>query len=445
LIRQLVDAGTLSNLPGGLKSRGLRIKGDDTPIEPGEWKDVDVPSGSIRDNIMPLPYKEPSQTLLALLNQITNEGRRLGAISDMNISDMSANAPVGTTLALLERTLKPMAAVQARVHYAMKQEFKMLKEIMAEYAPEEYGYEPHRGEISARQLDYAMVDVIPVSDPNSSTMAQRVVQYQAVLQMAQSAPQIYDLPQLHRQMIEVLGVKNADKLVPTRDDAKPTDPVSENMDALVGKPMRAFIYQDHEAHIAAHTSFMQDPTIAQMIGQNPQAQQIMSSLQAHIAEHLGFQYRQQIEDKLGAPLPPPGEELPEQIEVDLSRLVAQAGAQVMQGHQQEAAQKQAQQQQQDPVFQQKQAELQLKGQEVQRKAAKDQQEAQIKQAELQLKAQKNQVDAMLDAEKLKLDQQELELDARKEGVRVAASRRKDNNKLDLELAKMMTEKPKRGE
>jgi len=240
-------------------------------------------------------------------------------------------------------------------------------------------------------------------------------------------------------------VKNADKLVPTRDDAKPTDPVSENMDALVGKPMRAFIYQDHEAHIAAHTSFMQDPQIAQMIGQNPQAQQIMSSLQAHIAEHLGFQYRQQIEDKLGAPLPPPGEELPEQIEVDLSRLVAEAGAQLMQGHQQEAAQKQAEQQQQDPVFQQKQAELQLKGQEVQRKAAKDQQEAQIKQAELQLKAQKNQVDAMLDAEKLKLDQKELELDAQKEGVRVAASRRKDNNKLDLELAKMMTDKPKRGE
>ena len=443
LIRQLVDAGTLANLPGGLKSRGLRIKGDDTPIEPGEFKDVDVPSGSIRDNIMPLPYKEPSQTLLALLNQITNEGRRLGAISDMNISDMSANAPVGTTLALLERTLKPMAAVQARVHYAMKQEFKMLKAIMAEYAPTDYSYEPYRGEMSARQMDYAMVDVIPVSDPNSSTMAQRVVQYQAVLQMAQSAPQIYDLPQLHRQMIEVLGVKNADKLVPTRDDAKPADPVSENMDALVGKPMRAFIYQDHQAHIAAHTSFMQDPQIAQMIGQNPQAQQIMASLQAHIAEHLGFQYRQQIEEKLGAPLPPPGEELPEQIEVDLSRLVAEAGAQLMQSKQQQAAQKQAEQQQQDPVFQQKQAELQIKAQEVQRKAAKDQQETQIKQAELQRKAQKDQIDAVLDAEKLKLDRQELQLDAQKEGVRVAADRRKDNNKLDLEIAKMM-EKPKRG-
>jgi hypothetical protein len=445
LIRQLVDAGTLSNLPGGLKSRGLRIKGDDTPIEPGEWKDVDVPSGSIRDNIMPLPYKEPSQTLLALLNQITTEGRRLGAISDMNISDMSANAPVGTTLALLERTLKPMAAVQARVHYTMKQEFKLLKAIMAEHAPEEYGYQPLRGEISARQLDYMMVDVIPVSDPNSSTMAQRVVQYQAVLQMAQQAPQIYDLPQLHRQMIEVLGVKNADKLVPTREDSKPTDPVSENMDALVGKPIRAFIYQDHKAHIATHTSFMQDPQVAQMIGQNPQAQQIMASLQAHIAEHLGFQYRQQIEEKLGVSLPPPGEQLPEQIEVDLSRLIAEAGVQVTQGNQQEAAQKEAEQQQQDPIFQQKQAELQLKGQDVQRKAAKDQQEAQIKQADLQRRAQKDQVDALIGAEKLKLDQQELQLDAQKEGVHVAQKRRQENNKLDLEIARMMAEKPKRGE
>ena len=430
LIRQLVDAGTLSNLPGGLKSRGLRIKGDDTPIEPGEFKDVDVPSGSIRDNIMPLPYKEPSQTLLALLNQITNEGRRLGAISDMNISDMSANAPVGTTLALLERTLKPMAAVQARVHYAMKQEFKMLKEIMAEYAPQEYGYEPIRGEVSARQMDYAMVDVIPVSDPNSSTMAQRVVQYQAVLQMAQAAPQIYDLPQLHRQMIEVLGVKNADKLVPTKDDAKPTDPVSENMDALTGKPLRAFIYQDHKAHIAAHTSFMQDPSIAAMIGQNPQAKRIMASLQAHIAEHLGFQYRQDIEEKLGAPLPPPGEELPEQIEVELSRLIADAGAQLMQGNKQKAAAQQAQQQAKDPVMQQKQAELQLRAQEVQRKAAKDQQDTQLKQAELQRKAQKDQMDAMLDAEKLKLDRQELQMDAQQDAA-----------KLDLELAKL-SDQPK---
>ena len=381
LIRQLVDAGTLSNLPGGLKSRGLRIKGDDTPIEPGEWKDVDVPSGSIRDNIMPLPYKEPSQTLLALLNQITTEGRRLGAISDMNISDMSANAPVGTTLALLERTLKPMAAVQARVHYAMKQEFKMLKAIMAEYAPVEYNYQPARGEVTARQADYMMVDVIPVSDPNSSTMAQRVVQYQAVLQMAQSAPQIYDLPQLHRQMIEVLGVKNADKLVPTSEDANPTDPVSENMAALVGKPVKAFIYQDQDAHITTHMSFMKDPMVAQMIGQNPQAQQIMASLQAHIAEHLAFKYRKQIEERLGVELPPPGEELPEEIEVNLSRLVADAGQQLTQANQQQAAQQKAQQQQQDPMFQLQQQELQVKAQEVQRKAAKDQVDAQLQQKE----------------------------------------------------------------
>jgi len=437
LIRQLVDAGTLANLPGGLKARGLRIKGDDTPIEPGEFKDVDVPSGSIRDNIMPLPYKEPSQTLLALLNQITNEGRRLGAISDMNISDMSANAPVGTTLALLERTLKPMAAVQARVHYAMKQEFKLLKAIMSEHAPEEYAYEPMRGEVTARVADYMAVDVIPVSDPNSSTMAQRVVQYQAVLQMSQSAPQIYDLPQLHRQMIEVLGVKNADKLVPTEDDAKPTDPVSENMDALVGKPMKAFIYQDHEAHIATHQSFMQDPQIMQMIGQNPQAKPIMAALQAHIAEHLGFNYRKQMEEKLGAPLPPPGEELPEQVEVNLARLVADAGKQLTQQHQQQAAQQQAQQKAQDPVVQMQQAEIQIKQQEVQRKAAKDQLDAQMKQAELELKARDQMQDAQMDQAELALKQQELQIDAQKAGVKMAAERRRDNAKADLDVLKAM--------
>ena len=432
-----MDAGTLSNLPGGLKARGLRIKGDDTPIEPGEFKDVDVPSGSIRDNIMPLPYKEPSQTLLALLNQITQEGRRLGAISDMNISDMSANAPVGTTLALLERTLKPMAAVQARVHYAMKQEFRLLKKIMEEYAPAEYGYEPIRGAVTARQADYAMVDVIPVSDPNSSTMAQRVVQYQAVLQMSQSAPQIYNLPQLHRQMIEVLGVKNADKLVPTKDDAKPTDPVSENMDALVMKPMKAFIYQDHEAHIAAHTAFMQDPMIAQTIGQNPQAQPIMAALQAHIAEHLGFQYRKQVEEKLGAPLPAPNAELSEEMEVNLARVIAQAGAQLTQENQQKAAQQQAQEQAQDPLFQMKQAELQLKGQEEQRKAQKDQADIQLKAAELERKTNKDQADMMIEAEKLKLEEQELQIDAQKAGAKLAADRRKDNTKLDLDILKTM--------
>ena len=400
IIRQLVDAGTLANLPGGLKSRGLRIKGDDTPIEPGSFRDVDVPSGSIRDNIMPLPYKEPSQVLLQLLKDITTEGRRLVAVSDMNISDMSANAPVGTTLALLERTLKPMAAVQARVHYAMKQEFKMLKMLMVEYAPTEYAYVPTRGDVSAKQSDYTMIDVIPISDPNSSTMAQRVVQYQAVLQMSQTAPQIYDLTQLHRQMIEVLGVKNAEKLVPTKDDLKPVDPVSENMAALQGKPMKAFIYQDHEAHIATHMAFMQDPVVAQMIGQNPQAKQIMAGLQAHIAEHLGYKYRQDIEAKLGVELPLPNENLPEEIEVNLSKLVAEAAQQLTQQNVQEAAQKQAMAKAQDPVIQMQQAELQIKAQEVQRKAEKDKADIALQQAEQQRKSKKDEADAMLEAVKI---------------------------------------------
>jgi hypothetical protein len=439
LIRQLVDAGTLANLPGGLKSRGLRIKGDDSPISPGEWKDVDVPSGVIRDNIMPLPYKEPSQTLLQLLNQITTEGRRLGAISDMNISDMSANAPVGTTLALLERTLKPMAAVQARVHYAMKLEFKMLKAIMAEEAPTEYEYQPSRGEVSARQSDYALVDVIPVSDPNSSTMAQRVVQYQAVLQMSQQAPQIYNLPQLHRQMIEVLGVKNADKLVPTEDDARPTDPVSENMNVLTGTPVKAFLIQDHEAHIVTHQSFMKDPMIAGAIGQNPQAQQMMAALNAHIAEHLGFRYRAQLQEKLGVELPPPNAELPEDIEVHLASLIAEGAKQLTAQHEQEAAQQAAQQQQQDPVFQMQQAELQVKQQEVQRKAQKDQADMQIKQGELQRKMQKDQTDASIDMEQIAIAKQELEIDAQKAGAKLAADRRTANTRLDLDLMKAQSE------
>jgi hypothetical protein len=400
LIRQLVDAGTLANLPGGLKSRGLRIKGDDTPISPGEFRDVDVPSGSIRDNIMPLPYKEPSQTLLALLNQITEEGRRLGAISDMNISDMSANAPVGTTLALLERTLKPMAAVQSRVHYTMKQEFKLLKALIAEYAPEEYSYLPDRANSKAKKSDYAVVDVIPVSDPNSSTMAQRVVQYQAVLQMAQQAPQIYDLPQLHRQMIEVLGVKNADKLVPVTDDIKPTDPVSENMSALVGKPVKAFIYQDHDAHIATHQSFMQDPQIMAFIGQNPAAQQIMGALMAHVAEHIAFSYRQQIENALGVPMPAPNAELSEEMEVKLASLMAEAAQQNTQQKQAAAAQQAAQQQAQDPIMQMQMQELQLKAAEQQRKGQKDQTEMALGAARLQLDARKAKSTEVLEAARI---------------------------------------------
>jgi hypothetical protein len=395
LIRQLVDAGTLSNLPGGLKSRGLRIKGDDTPISPGEFRDVDVPSGSIRDNILPMPYKEPSQTLLALLNRITDEGRRLAAISDMNISDMSAQAPVGTTLALLERTLKPMAAVQARVHYAMKQEFKLLKEIIAENAPTEYEYDTTDNNPRARQQDYEMVEVIPVSDPNSSTMAQRVVQYQAVHQLSTTAPQIYDLPYLHRQMIEVLGVKNADKIIPMDEDMKPRDPVSENMAFLNGKPTKAFIYQDHDAHIAVHTAMMQDPLMMAQVGQNPQAQKMMAEIQAHISEHLAFAYRKKVEEQLGVPMPNPDEDLPEDVEVALSRMVAMAAQQVLGQSKQQAQAQQAQQAAQDPIVQMQQAELQIKQAEVQRKAKKDEADALLRAKQLELQAQKQMADEEL--------------------------------------------------
>tara|TARA_R110000868_G_scaffold25246_7_gene98539 strand:- start:2582 stop:5017 length:2436 start_codon:yes stop_codon:yes gene_type:complete len=411
LIRQLIDAGSLANLPGGLKSKGLRIKGDDTPIAPGEFRDVDVASGTVRDNIMPLPYKEPSQTLLALLNQVTDEARRLGAISDMKISDMSANAPVGTTLALLERTLKTMSAVQARVHASMKQEFKLLATIIRDSAPEEYEFDPAQGDRRAKRADYSMVEVIPVSDPNSSTMAQRIMQYQAAIQLAQGAPQIYDLPQLHRQMLEVLGIKNAEKLVPVEDDMKPRDPVSENMAFLTGKPTKAFLVQDHEAHIAVHTSMMQDPVMMAQIGQSPQAAAMQAAIMSHVSEHLAFVYRKKIEDQLGGALPPPDEDLPADVEVGLSQLVAQAAKQVLGQSQQQAAQQQAQQQAQDPMVQMQQQELQIKQQELQLK----QQAAQIKQMESQAKltldTQKMQGDFAARADELKLKEKQVAIDA----------------------------------
>ena len=398
LIRQLVDAGTLANLPGGLKTRGLRIKGDDTPISPGEFRDVDIPSGALKDNVMPLPYKEPSMVLSGLLDKITEEGRRLGAISDMNISDMSANAPVGTTLALLERTLKTMSAVQARVHFSMKEEFKLLKNIIRDYTPPEYSYTPDfTSDRKVKQADYDMVEVIPVSDPNSSTMAQRIMQYQAVIQLASTAPQIYNLPNLHRQMIEILGIKNGEDLVPVEDDEKPRDPISENMSVLKGKPVKAFIYQDHDAHIATHNAFMQDPMIMQQMGQNPQAQMLMASMQAHIAEHLGFSYRKQIEDRMGVHMPAPDAEMPPEVEVQLSRMVAQASQQLLQIHQGQAAQQQAQQVAQDPLIQMQQAELQIKQQDVQRKTQKDQTDAQIAQQKLQLERDRIGVDANIRA------------------------------------------------
>jgi len=400
LIRQLVDAGTLSNLPGGLKSRGMRVKGDDTPIAPGEFRDVDVPSGTIKDNVMTLPYKEPSSTLLTLLNQITEEGRRLGSIGEMKVSDMSANAPVGTTLALLERQLKTMSAVQARVHNSMKQEFKLLKNIIRDYAPEEYDYDPEKGNRQAKREDYDIVEVIPVSDPNSSTMAQRIMQYQAVIQLAAQAPQIYDLPNLHRQMIEVLGVRNADKLVPTSDDQTPKDPISENMAFLNGKPTKAFIYQDHDAHIAAHQSFMQDPMIAQTIGQNPMAQKIQAAAMAHIAEHLAFNYRKKVEEQIGVPIPAPDSQLPEDVEVELSRLVAQGSAQLLQANQAQAQQQQAQQTAQDPLVQMQQQELQIKQMEAQAKAQKMQADTQIAQAKLQLETQRMQGTQEIERERI---------------------------------------------
>ena len=394
LIRQLVDAGTLSNLPGGMKTKGMRVKGDDTPIAPGEFRDVDVASGTIRDNIMALPYKEPSQVLLALLNQITEEGRRLGSISDMNISDMGANAPVGTTLALLERQLKTMSAVQARVHYSMKQEFKLLKDIIRDYTPEDYNYTPEGGDRKAKQADYDLVEVIPVSDPNSSTMAQRIMQYQAVIQLAQSAPQIYNLPHLHRQMIEVLGVKNADKLVPIDDDQKPRDPISENMAFLNGKPTKAFIYQDHEAHIAVHSTFMQDPMIAASIGQSPMAAQMQAAIQAHIAEHLGYAYRMKIQERLGAPLPTPDVELSPELEVQLSRVVAQAAQQLLTINKAQAAQQQAQQQAQDPILQMQMQELQIKKQDADTKARKADADIALNREKLALEADKGGIDPL---------------------------------------------------
>jgi hypothetical protein len=405
LIRQLVDAGTLSNLPGGFKTRGLRVKGDDTPISPGEFRDVDVPSGSIKDNLMTLPYKEPSQVLYSLLGTIVEEGRRFASAGDMKVADMSANAPVGTTLAILERTLKVMSAIQARVHYSMKQELGLLKDIIRDYTPEEYGYEPVDGRPRAKKTDYELVTVIPVSDPNAATMAQKIVQYQAVLQLAQGAPQIYNLPQLHRQMLDVLGIRNAQKLIPLPDDQTPKDPITENMDVITNKPLKAFIYQDHEAHLMAHQNFLQDPQTAAMIGQNPMAQAIQGALQAHMSEHFAFKYRQQIEQQLGAPLPyiKEGEDqepIGEEYEVQLSRLVAQASSQLLQQNQAQAAQQQAQEQMQDPIIQMQMQELEIKREDSKRKAAKDMMDIDVERERIQLERERMEGTLQIEGTKL---------------------------------------------
>ena len=409
LIRQLVDAGTLSNLPGGLKSRGLRIKGDDTPIQPGEFRDVDVPSGSIRDNILPLPYKEPSQVLFALFQQIVEEGRAFASSGDMNVSDMSAQAPVGTTLAILERTLKVMGAVQARMHFTMRQEFKLLKVIIADYTPDEYEYEPVDGSRKAKKSDYDKVDVIPVSDPNASTMAQKIVQYQSALQLAQSAPQLYDLPLLHRQMLEVLGIKNANKLIPTEDDVKPIDPVQENMNLLTMKPVKAFLEQNHQAHIAVHMAAIQDPKIQMMMQGNPQAQAIMASAMAHVNEHIAFEYRLQVEKSMGFSLPPMEDKheehqpVPKEMADQIAIAAAQASQQLLQQNKQEAAQQAAQQKAQDPIVQMQQQELQLKMQ------------------EFQLKQQKQQIDAAAKADQLEIEKARIEAQMQIAAMQVSAT------------------------
>jgi len=452
ILRQLVDAGSLSNLPGGFKARGMRVKGDDTPIAPGEWRDVDVPAGTMRDNFLPLPYKEPSQVLAALMDKIIEEGRRFAGAADLQISDMSAQAPVGTTLAILERTLKVMSAVQARIHYSFKEELRLLRDIIRDYTPETYTYDPVVGAPSAKKSDYDNVDVIPVSDPNAATMAQKITQYQAVLQLAQQAPQIYNMPKLHRQMLDVLGIKNASQLVQLPEDMKPQDPITENQNILMMKPVKAFLYQDHQAHIAVHMAAMQDPKIMQLIGQNPQAQNMQSAMQAHISEHIAYEYRKQMEAEMGIDLPfHPDEDdqdqigMPPEIEVRVSQLAAKASSVILQRDTQEMQAKQAQQAQQDPIVQMQMQELQLKAQEVAIKKAKMQADAagkadQIEIEKQRIAAQKEiaamQVGAKAQGEKLNLSAKQ-----HLEGVKIGVDIAKTKDQLKLQ-AKQAQAQPK---
>jgi len=435
IMRQLVDAGTLSNLPGGLKTKGLRVKGDDTPIAPGEFRDVDVASGTLRDNILPLPYKEPSQTLFQLLGQIIQEGRSFASAGDINVSDMSTQAPVGTTLAILERTLKISTAVQARLHYAMRIEFRLLKAIIADYTPEDYSYVPEDGTPSVKRSDYDQVDIIPVSDPNAATMAQKITQYQAVIQLAQQAPQLYDLPLLHRQMIEILGVKNAAKLVPTEDDETPTDPVTENQNILMGKPVKAFIEQDHEAHIAVHMAAAQDPKIQQLVGMSPMAQAIQAAGAAHINEHVALAYRKQIEAKLGVSLPTEeqNKKMPPELAARVAQMAAQASQKLLAQNQQEAAQQQAQQQAEDPVLQLQKMELQIKQDELKRKALKDTADAAAKADQLEIERLRieatKEIAGLQAGAKIRTDTQKLQANTEIEGVRLGAQIAKDRREM----------------
>lgn len=417
LLRQLVDAGTLSNLPGGLKSRGLRIKGDDTPIMPGEFRDVDVPGGTIRDNISFLPYKEPSNVLYQLMGDIVEEGRRFASAGDVKAADMNAEAPVGTTLALLERAMKVMSAVQARLHASMRVELRILTHVVRDFGPDQYPYATKGEPIVPEDFD-DRVDIIPVSDPNAGTMAQRIMQYQAALQLAAQAPEMYDMPLLHRQMLEVLGIRDADKIVPTDADMKPTDPVSENMNLLNGKPVKAFIYQDHEAHIQTHMSLLQDPQVMEVMAKSPNAKKAQAELAAHVQEHLAFKYRQGVEKELGVPLPPPSEPLPEDIEYRISQLVAPAAAQLSGRAQREQQMEQAQKQMQDPLIQIQMQELQIKQADVQRKA-------QAEMARIQLDMQKAMAKSQLDQAKL---EQEKDIQTAKIGAQIA----RDNSQEQLE-------------
>jgi len=446
ILRQLVDAGSLSNLPGGFKTRGLRVKGDDTPIAPGEFRDVDVPSGTMKDNIMPLPYKEPSMVLAGLLDKIVDEGRRFASAADMKVADMSGNTPVGTTLAILERTLKVMSAVQARIHYSMKQEFKLLKKIIADYTPEEYSYEPSEGRRSAKRSDYDDVDVIPVSDPNAATMSQKIMQYQAALQLAQSAPQLYNMPLLHRQMLDVLGLKDANKLVPMPDDQKPRDPISENMAAFKMEPLKAFIYQDHEAHITVHMAAMQDPKIMKLMGQNPQAQMILGAMMSHIQEHVGYEYRRQMEEMIGVPIPYSEEddyEVPEEVELQIARLAAPAAQKLLQMSQSQVAQQQAQQQAQDPLVQIQQAELQIKQQEAQTSQQKVQIDAQAKAEQMQIEreriASQERIAAMQNQTKVEKDRTQLSIQSEIEHAKLAVDIGKHSQQMSNQK-----EKPTKG-
>ena len=423
ILRQLIDAGTLSNLPAGLKARGMRIKGDDTPLMPGEFRDVDVPGGAIRDSITFIPYKEPSSVLYSLLGNIVEEGRRIGSVADIQVGDMNAQAPVGTTLALLERSMKVMSGVQARLHAAMKKELRLLAKIVHDYMPAEYAYEMDGNFNRIEDFD-KRVDVIPVSDPNAATMSQRIMQYQAALQLAQQAPQLYDMGMLHRQMLEVLGIQDASDIIKLPDEIKPADPVTENMMIMKQEPVKVFTYQDHEAHIAVHMAAAQDPKIMQMIGQSPFAQVIQQNMAAHITEHVAAQYRKEIEKQLGVEMPPQDQPLPEDLEVQISRLTQEAAAKLLKKDQAEAQQQQIQQQQQDPVVQMQQAEMQLR------------------QAELKHKMQ-------MDAAKLQLEAKKIEAQNQREGAKLGVelateldknqrADQREGAKLGIEVARELT-------